>query len=74
MGAFTMLLAGFAQMSPRDFLPDRLVGTKLHGISVQKLLLMPASTVVLLYGATGVQIYEGRQVRGHMSSMLLSFA
>jgi hypothetical protein len=74
IGGFTMVLAGIAQMSPRDFLPIALVGTKVHGVSVQKLFLLPASTVMTLYAACGVQIYEGHHVRGHLCSMWLSFA
>jgi hypothetical protein len=75
MGVVSLLVAGFAQLSPKDFLPDKYVGVRIAGgIIPSRLLLLPAVTVTGLYMAAGVQIYEGRKVRGHLCSMLISFA
>lgn len=74
MGFFTMVIAGYAQITPKDFLPDRYVGIKLGTrLAPQRLLLFPALGVCMSYAACQIQIYEGKRVRGHLVSMLLSF-
>jgi hypothetical protein len=74
MGLVTMIISGLAQMSPKDFMPERFIGIKYAGaIPPQRLTVFPALTVFALYCAAGIQIYEGNRVRGHMCSMLLSF-
>lgn len=74
MGAGTVAIALLAQVNPKFFLADKHVGVKWYGHLPQRLLLLPSVTVLALYLAAGIQIYEGNYVRAHASSMLLSFA
>ena len=74
MGIFTMTMAGIVQMTPKDFLPDKYVGVKLSGLPPQRLVLLPALAITMVYAAIGIQVFEGHQARGHLLSLGVSFS
>jgi hypothetical protein len=68
----TVFLMATTQAAPKAFLPAKYVGVKIGGLRTQRWLMVPMSSVTMLYAASAEQIALGNPVRGHVGGYSIS--